>query len=160
VLVDPGDVRKLDVGRLRAGRAAIGRLPAETDVVVSANRAETGVLADAFDGESERPFEEAARAAFDALDPTWFVGHGIDRSVVVTSGGSEAVAVPAVDDPELTTSSGDHFNAGLALGALTGLDPAASVVVGNSVAGHFVRTGGQPSLAEIRAFVDGYLERF
>jgi sugar/nucleoside kinase (ribokinase family) len=160
VLVDPGDVRKLDTERLRAGRAAIGRLAAETDVVVSANRAETGVLADAFDGESERSFEEAARAAFDALDPTWFVGHGIDRSVVVTADSTDAVAVPAVDDPELTTSSGDHFNAGLALGALTGLDPAASVVVGNAVAGHFVRTADQPSLAEIRAFLDEYLSKF
>jgi sugar/nucleoside kinase (ribokinase family) len=160
VLVDPGDVRKLDVGRLRAGRNAIGRLSDATDVLVSANRAETGVLADAFDGESERSFEAAAECVFDVLDPTWFVGHGVDRSVVVAGGGIDAVAVPAVDDPELTTSSGDHFNAGLALGALTGLDPVASVVVANSVAGHFVRTADQPSLGDVRAFVDGYLGEF
>ena len=160
VLVDPGDVRKLDTDRLRSGREAIGGLTDVTHVVVSANRAETNVLADAYGGEADRTFEAAAEAVFDALGPTWFVGHGIDRSVVVTADGTASVAVPAVEDPEMTTSSGDHFNAGLALGRISGLDPAAAVVVGNAVAGHFVRTADQPSLDEVRAFVDDYLTKF
>jgi len=160
VLVDPGDVRKLDAERLRAGRDAIGRLGDVTDVVVSANRAETGVLANAYDGGADRSFEAAAETVYDALAPTWFVGHGIDRSVVVTEAGTDGVAVPTVDDPELTTSSGDHFNAGLGLALVTGLSPAAAVVVGNSVAGHFVRTADQPSLGEVRAFLDDYLGQF
>jgi len=160
VLLDPGDVRKLDPERLRAGREAIGTLAAATDVVVSANRAETGVLADAFDGEADREFEAAAETVAEVLSPTWFVGHGVDRSVVVSDGGTERVAVPTVDEPAMTTSSGDHFNAGLGLGLVTGLSPAASVALGNSVAGHFVRTADQPSLAEVRAFLDGYLDAF
>jgi hypothetical protein len=160
LLLDPGDVRKLDAEGLRAGREAVTRLTDVTDVVVSANRAETDVLADAFDGEADRDFEAAAETVADALAPTWFVGHGIERSVVVADGDTESVAVPAVDDPELTTSSGDHFNAGLALGALAGLSPAAAVVVGNSVAGHFVRTADQPSLAEVGRFLEDYLAKF
>ncbi|KAA9397003.1 hypothetical protein Har1130_09485 [Haloarcula sp. CBA1130] len=160
VLVDPGDVRKLDADRLRAGREAIGRLDEVTDVVVSSNRAETGVLADAYAGEAERSFAEDAEAVFEALSPTWFVGHGVERSVVVTADGTDSVAVPAVSDPELTTSSGDHFNAGLGLARIAGLPPAAAVVVGNAVAGYFVRTADQPSLTDVRAFVDDYLEKF
>ena len=160
VLLDPGDVRKLDADGLRAGRAAVGRLTDVADVVVSANRAETAVLADAYDGEADREFGAAAEAVFDALDPTWFVGHGIDRSVVVTDDATDGVAVPTVAEPAMTTSSGDHFNAGLALGVVTGLDPAAAVVVGNAVAGHFVRTADQPTLAEVRAFVADYAAKF
>ena len=160
VLVDPGDVRKLDPDRLRSGREAIRDLTDVTDVVVSANRAETDVLADAYAGEADRDFEAAADAVFDALAPTWVVGHGIDRSVVVTADGTASVAVPTVAEPAMTTSSGDHFNAGLALGRLSGLDPAAAVVVGNAVAGHFVRTADQPSLDDVRAFVDDYLAKF
>ncbi|MDS0258781.1 hypothetical protein NDI56_05165 [Haloarcula sp. S1CR25-12] len=160
VLVDPGDVRKLDRDRLRAGREAIGRLDEVTDVVVSANRAETGVLADAYDEAADRSFEAAAEEVYGALAPTWFVGHGVDRSVVVTGAGTDSVAVPAVDEPEMTTSSGDHFNAGLALGVISGLGPSAAVVLGNSVAGHFVRTADQPSLDEVSAFVGDYLSKF
>ncbi len=160
VLLDPGDVRKLDTDRLRSGRAAVRDLTDATDVVVSANRAETEVLADAYAGEADREFEAAAEAVSDALAPTWFVGHGVDRSVVVSVEGTESVSVPAVEEPELTTSSGDHFNAGLALARIAGLDPAAAVVVGNAVAGHFVRTADQPSLAEVRAFVGDYMAKF
>ena len=160
VLVDPGDVRKLDADRLRSGREAIGELADVTDVVVSANRAETDVLAEAYAGEADRSFEGAAETVFDALDPTWFVGHGVDRSVVVTARGTDGVAVPTVDEPALTTSSGDHFNAGLALARIAALDPGAAVVVGNAVAGHFVRTADQPSLDDVRAFVDDYLAKF
>ncbi|EMA21337.1 hypothetical protein [Haloarcula amylolytica] len=160
VLVDPGDVRKLDGDRLRAGREAIGRLDEVTDVVVTSNRAETGVLANAYAGEAERSFTEDAEAVFAALEPTWFVGHGVERSVVVSPDGTESVAVPAVSNPELTTSSGDHFNAGLGLALIAGLPPAAAVVVGNAVAGYFVRTADQPSLTDVRAFVDDYLEKF
>jgi len=160
VLVDPGDVRKLDADRLRAGREAIGRLDDATNVVVSSNRAETAVLADTYAGEADRAFEADAEAAHDALGPTWFVGHGVERSLAVTPDGVASAAVPAVSDPELTTSSGDHFNAGLGLGLVTGLSPAAAVVVGNAVAGQFVRTADQPSLAEVRAFLDDYLEKF
>jgi hypothetical protein len=160
VLVDPGDVRKLDAERLRAGRDAIGALTDVTGVVVSANRAETGVLADTFAGEAERSFEAAARAVAEAVEPTWFVGHGVDRSVVVADGETTSVAVPAVDEPAMTTSSGDHFNAGLGLGAVAGLPPAAAVVVGNSVAGHFVRTADQPTLADVRSFVGSYAAKF
>ncbi|MFB6222394.1 MAG: hypothetical protein ABEH86_01805 [Haloarcula sp.] len=160
VLVDPGDVRKLDADRLRAGREAIGRLDEVTNVIVSSNRAETSVLADAYAGERERSFAEDAHAVFEALEPTWFVGHGVERSVVVSADGTDSVAVPAVSDPELTTSSGDHFNAGLGLALVADLPPAAAVVVGNAVAGYFVRTADQPSLTDVRAFVDDYLSKF
>ncbi len=131
-----------------------------TDVVISSNRAETGVLADAYAGDAERSFADDAEAVFEALEPTWFVGHGVERSVAVSGDGTDSVAVPAVPDPKLTTSSGDHFNAGLGLALIAGLPPAAAVVVGNAVAGYFVRTADQPSLADVRAFVDDYLKKF
>jgi hypothetical protein len=160
VLVDPGDVRKLDDDRLRAGSEAIARLDEVTNVVVSSNRAETGVLADAYAGAADRSFEGDVRAAFDALDPTWFVGHGLERSAVATADGVFSVSNPTVDEPEMTTSSGDHFNAGLGLGLVTGLDAAPALVLGNAVAGYFVRTADQPSLSDVRTFVEDYLSKF
>jgi sugar/nucleoside kinase (ribokinase family) len=60
----------------------------------------------------------------------------------------------------MTTSSGDHFNAGLGLGLVTGLSPTPAVVLGNAVAGYFVRTADQPSLTAVREFVETYLSKF
>jgi len=162
VVVDPGDVRKLDRGRLRAGRDALDELDGVVRVVLTANRAETEVLADTYGegGESDRNAAGDAEAVFDALDVSLVVCHGLEASVVVSEQGTHRVSVPVVDDPELTTSSGDHFNAGLALALVEGMDPAAAAAVGNAVAGQFVRTAEPPSLDEVQSFLDGYEEQF
>jgi hypothetical protein len=162
VVVDPGDVRKLDPGRLRAGREALGELDDVARVVLTANRAETDVLADTY-GErvgSDRDATGDAEVVFDALDASLVVCHGLEESVVVSETGTHRVSVPVVDDPELTTSSGDHFNAGLALALVEGMEPATAAAVGNAVAGCFVRTGVAPSLADVRSFLEEYEAKF
>jgi len=160
VLLDPGDVRKLDGQRLQKGKAAIGRLNEVTSVVVSANRAETQLLAETDAGVEGESVERQAEVVFETLDISLFVSHGIDQSLVVTPEGTTSVAVPSVDDPELTTSSGDHFNAGLALALVAGVDPAGAVVVGNAVAGAFVRHGEPPSIERVTAFIESYEAKF
>jgi len=160
VLLDPGDVRKLDGQRLQKGKAAIGRLNEVTSVVVSANRAETQLLAETDADVEGESVKRQAEVVFETLDISLFVSHGIDQSLVVTPEGTTSVAVPSVDDPELTTSAGDHFNAGYLVGDLAGLSDAACTVLGNASAGRFVRTGSTPTYEGIREFVDGYLDRF
>lgn len=161
LLVDPGDVRKLDAERLHSGTDVIGRLADRTRVVVSVNRAETQLLADTY-GEEPIPddFEAQARIVADQFDASLLVAHGVERSLVLDGDDTTSVAVPAVDDPELTTSAGDHFNAGLALALVAGVDPAGAVVVGNAVAGAFVRSGEPPSFEAVREFVAEYGEKF
>jgi len=161
VLVDPGDVRKLDGARLRDGTDVIGRLAERTRVVVSANRAETQLLAETYgDDLADASLEAQARAVTETFDASLFVAHGVDCSLVVDGDETTSVAVPAVDDPELTTSAGDHFNAGLALALVAGVDPSGAAVVGNAVAGSFVRTGEPPTFEAVRAFVDAYESKF
>lgn len=161
VLVDPGDVRKLDDDRLRSGGDAIGRLAEQTRVVVSANRAETQLLATTYGEDlADASLEAQARTVSETFDATLFVAHGIDRSLVVHGDETTSVAVPAVEDPELTTSAGDHFNAGLTLALIAGVDPAGAVAVGNAVAGTFVRSGLPPSFETVHQFLETYGEKF
>ncbi len=163
VLVDTGDVRKLDRDRLAAGEAALARLErvAGVDVALSANRAETRRLAETL-ADADPAADGAAHAAAlrEALDVSLVACHGTRRSAVATADAVASAGVPRVEDPELTTSSGDHFNAGLALGLLGDLPPAAMAVLGNAVAGLFVRTGEPPALDAVRSFVRSYEERF
>lgn len=169
VLVDPGDVRKLDRDRLLTGRGAIDRLSGVTRVVLSANRAETARLAETYVDAKETADDETApdvddvateaRAIFDRLDVSLVVSHGIERSVAATAAGTTTVPVPTATEPELTTSAGDHFNAGLTLALLAGMTPGPAVVVGNAVAGLFVRTGTPPTLDEVAQFLATYERR-
>lgn len=159
LLLDPGDLRKREPDVVAEGVSQVSALDDVVDVLVSANRYETRYLAQ-LGGADEGAFENESRAAFDHLGVTRFVGHGIDAAHLVDDDGIVSVGVPKTDDPVLTTSSGDHFNAGLALGHVLGLGRTESLVVGNAVAGHFVRNGTPPTYGAVRAFVDSYLDYF
>lgn len=157
VLLDPANVRELDRAKLEEIVAATRRLDEVVDVTVSANRAETKVLASDRGGDS---LAADARDAFDRLGVERFVGHSVTESVVVTDEGSTNVAVEPVESPELTTSAGDHFNAGFALGLIEDLPDEASVVLGNALAREFVRTGETPSYADVASAVASYDVQF
>jgi hypothetical protein len=160
VLLDPGDVRKLDAEQLRAGRDALGQLADVTRVIITGNRAEIQYLAETYGDETPGDMIGAAGTVFDAVDAAVIVCHSPAESVVVTPDSTGSVAVPVEDDPELTTSAGDHFNAGFALALHEGVEPTAAVAVGNAVAGHFVRTTEPPTIAELRTFLREYEDKF
>ena len=157
VLVDPGDVRQLGDDVLAAGIEPLRRFAAVAPVTLSANRAETSRLAAALDASSDS-LAAAATAVRDGLDLRRAVAHAADASVVAGPEGTAAVTVPRVEDPAMTTSAGDHFNVGLALGLSAGLSDPAAVCLGNAVAGVFVRTGEPPTETALREFLDGYLD--
>ncbi|WP_410766353.1 hypothetical protein [Haloferax sp. DFSO60] len=159
LLLDPGDLRKRESDVVAEGVEQVSNLDDVVDVAVSANRYETRYLAQLV-GAPESDFVAESQAAFEHLGVTRFVGHGIDAAHLVDANGLASVQVPRTDDPVLTTSSGDHFNAGLALGHILGLDPHEMLVLGNAVAGHFVRNGTPPTYLEIRNFVSSYCDAF
>ena len=160
VLLDPANIRELDRGILESIVAATGRLAHEVDVTVSANRYETKELAAALDAHTSDELVADARVAFDSLDVDRFVGHSVDESVVVSDDGTTSVRIAPVESPELTTSAGDHFNAGLSLGLVEGLPESAAVVLGNALAREFVRTGETPSYDDVVSAVTTYDAQF
>ncbi|MUW13388.1 hypothetical protein GJ633_01000 [Halorubrum sp. CBA1125] len=161
LLVDPADIGDLDRDRFRRGVESIRALDGAVPVTVSANRSETTAIAE-LSGVAEpgRDLRETAERVREALGVSRFAAHSAEESVVVTAESTGRAQVPRTSDPELTTSAGDHFNVGLVLALLEGLDAEAAVVLGNAVAGHFVRTAEPPTHADLADFVDAYLERF
>lgn len=156
ILVDPADVRQVTTKRLRAGRDALAALDDTVPVTMSGNYAETMVLAGLDSREDSDSLTAAADRARKALGVTRYAAHSPVASTLATADGTVRAAVPRTDEPVLTTSAGDHFNAGLVLARLAGVTGGAELVVGNAVAGHFVRTGEPPSYDEVRSFVDEY----
>jgi sugar/nucleoside kinase (ribokinase family) len=160
VLLDPANIREIDREMLESIVAATHRLTDVADVTVSANRYETKELATVLGDRTGDGLAADARVAFDSLDVDRFVGHSVTESVVVSDDGSTSVRVTPVDSPALTTSAGDHFNAGLSLGLVEGLSEDAAVVLGNALAREFVRTGETPSYDDIVSAVTTYGAQF
>jgi len=160
VIVDPADVRRIDPDGVERAAAATGRLSAMTDTTLSANRVETQAMVEILcDAASGDPIEDTRRL-FETLAVDRVVTHGVDRSCCVSADGTTTVAVDPVDRPSMTTSAGDHFNAGFSLGLLEGLPESAAVVAGNAYARRFVATGETPDYSELSDAVNTYLARF
>lgn len=160
ILLDPANIREIDREMLESIVAATRRLRDVVEVTVSANRYETKEIAAVLGDHTGGDLESDARVAFDALDVDRFVGHSVTESVVASDDNTTSVSVAPVESPELTTSAGDHFNAGLSLGLIEGLSEDAAVVLGNSLARVFVQTGETPSYDDVVEAVTTYGTQF
>lgn len=161
VFIDPADIRMLSSARLEAGIESLDRLDDTVPVTVSANRGETLVLAN-LSGSTDhgRSLSNGAELARETLGVSRFAAHSPVDSVLVDDEDTYRVAVPRSRDPALTTSSGDHFNAGLMLAQLNDLPGGAQLVVANAAAGEFVRTAEPPTYDQLRSFIDNYEDKF
>ena len=77
------------------------------------------------------------------------VHHSLTFAWVFEKGMYTTVNGIHIDHPVLVTGGGDHFNAGLCLGLLAGLDAAQCAALGNTVSRLYVSTGCSPTLDEV-----------
>lgn len=161
VFIDPADIRQLSKDHLRAGLTSLRQLDETVPVTFSANRGETMALSNLSASEShERSLRSAAELAREQLGVSRFVGHSPVESVLVEAEGSYRTDIPRTRNPTMTTSAGDHFNAGLILARLNGLTGGEQLILGNAVAGWFVRNAEPPTYDQLLAFVDTYETKF
>jgi sugar/nucleoside kinase (ribokinase family) len=160
VFLDPADVRNLPSDVIREGANHLQTVNDTVPVTVSANRVETEYLGEALHGENPESIVQTAKQVHDGLGVDRFVSHGVSRSITVSEKGIVDVEVPKTENPEMTTSAGDHFNLGFILGQISGLSDTASTILANAVAGSFVRNGTPPDFERIQQAVDSYIEKF
>lgn len=155
VFIDPADVRRMSMCRLKSGLESLQRLDERAPVTVSTNRKETEVLASVSEN-GGTDLATAAKRARNELGVSRYFAHTVDRAVVVTDGTTAHARTPQVTEPELMTSAGDHFNVGAILGDLLGLSVTSSLILGNVAANWFVRNGSPPSFGELHEFLDEF----
>jgi len=74
------------------------------------------------------------------------VVHPVTYALAVSGGELSGVDGPYVEKPLITTGAGDHFNSGFCLGKLLGFGTAASVLMGVTTSGYYVRNAQSPTI--------------
>nr|WP_185192091.1 PfkB family carbohydrate kinase [Halobellus ruber] len=157
VVFDPADIRHLPDSRLVDGFDALQTLNRQVPVTLSANRGETEALIRSGGGSvTGDSMLDLATAARDILGVDRVVSHGARASAMAGEDDHALVETLHIEEPEIVTSSGDHFNAGVCLGLLEGFDAGATIALGNAVAGAFIRSGRSPTLPEVQTFLEEY----
>ncbi|WP_101295796.1 carbohydrate kinase family protein [Halegenticoccus soli] len=161
ILVDPADVRRLSTETLTEGLTSLRALDEVVPVTVSANRAEALRFADLGASDAnEGKLDDVAATLCTDLGVSEVVIHALTEAAMANDDGRWRVSIPHEPTPAITTSAGDHFNAGLLVGKLADVEGGAQLAAGSAVAGWFVRNGGPPTYDELRTFLGGYEDLF
>lgn len=159
VFFDPADIRHLSDSQLVDGFDALRTLNRQVPVTLSANRGETEALVASGGGSTAGDsMLDLAIAARDIVGVDTVASHGARASAMTSEDDQALVETLHIDEPEIVTSSGDHFNAGVCLGLLEGFEAEATTALGNAVAGAFITTGRTPTLPEVQTFLGEYAE--
>ena len=154
---DIADPEKRSTADLVAALAAIGRFAPFGRAMLGLNLKEAQQVLAALElgAEPETPagFQAAAAKIRQRLNLALVVVHPKESAACATPQGSWWLPGPYTPHPLISTGGGDHFNAGFAAGQLLGLDPEASLLLGVSTSGHYVRTGISPSSSDLAAFL-------
>jgi len=88
-----------------------------------------------------------------------FILHSAKSTFAADRNGVYEVKTAFVEHPVLLTGSGDNFNAGFCLGLLLKMDIISSLLLGNAVAGYYVRNGKSPTLKELIVFLKQWMNK-
>ncbi|MCL2456271.1 MAG: hypothetical protein FWD19_01825 [Defluviitaleaceae bacterium] len=155
-LADPEKRTKDDI--LRAMQL-IGKFEKKFRAILGLNEKEVYEIADVFDlkiSDSQDKLEKTVMAVYDALGIYCLMVHPVRSACCALNGEFFYTDGPFCAKPVLTTGAGDNLNAGFCLAQSLGLDPLASLTLGVSTSGYYVRNAKSPTFEQVIAFAEDW----
>ncbi|MDD3242329.1 MAG: PfkB family carbohydrate kinase [Eubacteriales bacterium] len=141
---DPSDLSGRTDGEVREYALALARFRPYGRVVLSANQGESQRLCAALGSAPQEPGDcPAALLGWGVADLV--ILHSAHFAWAADAAGRFALPTRYTDCPLTLTGAGDHFNAGVLLGLLYGLDTAACLALGNASSSLYVRNAASPT---------------
>ena len=155
---DLADPEKRSVADLKAALSLISRFEAFGQVTLGLNLKEAHQVAAALElhlshGEAEGVLRHLANEIRAKLALSTVVVHPRASAACASARGTAWVPGPYCEAPLITTGAGDHFNAGFVTGQILGMTPEASLAMGVSTSGFYVRSAQSPTLDDLETFL-------
>ena len=161
---DLADPEKRTVEDIAQGLDQIRRFGEKFKVILGLNEKEVYEIADVvgvkYDKTAERGelLRQITTDTHKKLDIYCLVVHPTREACACTAEGYFHTFGPYCEKPLLTTGAGDNFNAGFCMAQTAGYDIQSSLLAGVSTSGFYVRNAKSPSHADLRGFLQGWLE--
>ena len=132
------------------------------DVILSLNLNEATIVHSVLTQEKlpEGNIEEMCEGIYRALKINTVIIHYDKQSVAWSRSGLHKRKSFYIKEPEISTGSGDNFNAGFCLGRLLDLDIGTSLVLGNATAALYMQSGQSHTTAGVLEFLSENLTRW
>ncbi|WP_276224465.1 TrmB family transcriptional regulator sugar-binding domain-containing protein [Haloarcula halophila] len=154
VHLSTGQVSELSSETIEWGCDALKKLDEHVSVVVTANRDQTRQLCDTLVPDSGT--KSSVQRLRKQLGVSQFVMHSLKGATLASADGVLTVSTPQIPSPRRVRNVDDHFKSGYVLGLAEGLSAGASLVLGNAIAGYFVRYDRTPDEEELRSYLADY----
>ena len=159
-LADPEKRTPKDITR---ALGLIGAFEKYFDVILGLNEKEAYEIAEVLGLDSSKQTREGlirlSTEIQQRLRLNTLVVHPVTYALAVSDGVASLMDGPYVGKPLITTGAGDHFNAGFCLGKLLGFDNEASVLMGVTTSGFYVKTAQSPSIDDLVEMLRHWIPR-
>ncbi|MCL2356261.1 MAG: hypothetical protein FWC70_03740 [Defluviitaleaceae bacterium] len=155
-LADPEKRTKDDIKR---AMTLIGKFERKFRTILGLNEKEVYEIAEVLDvavGDSPDKLRDTVMAVAGELGIYCLMVHPVRSACCAIDGKYYTVDGPFCAKPKLTTGAGDNLNAGFCLAQALGLDPLASLTLGVSTSGFYVRNAKSPTFDEVIRFAEDW----
>ncbi|MCL2225103.1 MAG: hypothetical protein FWB96_09085 [Defluviitaleaceae bacterium] len=156
-LADPEKRTKEDI---RRAMGLIGKFEQKFRTILGLNEKEVFEIAEVMGVDipdsSPDKLKDAVMGVYNALGIYCLMVHPVRSACCCIGGEYFFTDGPFCAKPKLTTGAGDNLNAGFCLGQTLGLDPLASLTLGVSTSGFYVRNAKSPTFEQVIQFAEDW----
>jgi len=131
----------------------LGRFRKYSKVILSLNRNEAGLIAEALDLPANSSDKEFIKSLYDRTKIDIITIHQTADALAYDGFVFEKCDTFYCKEPVILTGGGDNFNAGFGFAQLLGFDLFDTLVVANAVSGYYVKNGTSPDNNQLMAFL-------
>lgn len=156
---DLADPEKRTKDNIRRAMGLIGKFEQKFRAILGLNEKEVYEIAGVLDipvSDSGDKLKSTVMAVYDALGIYCLMVHPVRSACCAIGGEYFYTDGPFCKKPKLTTGAGDNLNAGFCLGQSLNLDPLASLTLGVSTSGFYVRNAKSPTFDEVIKFAEDW----
>ncbi len=156
LFVDLADPEKRTREDVDAGLKLLSRMTEHMQVILGLNLKEAQQIAEVLHirmpADVETQLTQLATDIRKAMNVHTVVIHPRSGAAAATASGSANFSGPFIQQPQISTGAGDHFNAGFTAGRLFGFDLDESLCLGTATSGYYVRHAKSPTHLELAEF--------
>lgn len=132
----------------------IGQFCKYRKTILSLNTNEALILSELFGmGVDTNDLEKLASHLYNEIEVDILTIHNPGYSIAINQEEGACIESAFTGKPKILTGGGDNYGAGFCIGQLLGMDLACSTLLGNVVAGFYVRYGHSPSIEDVLNFL-------
>ncbi len=156
LMLDLADMRKKPPETLKELVTLLPKFEESVPTALLLNDLELETLGRAVGGNLKSGPMVLTKTIRETLNLSLVIAHHPRWAVLSSNAGEVTIANAYTSSPRFTTSAGDHFDAGVGFGLLTGVDTEVLPLVGNCVTSSFVRSGISPTAQDLQLFLKNY----